>query len=80
MKVARDRDSASINRPFGVMTVVNCIVWSAYSLYIGDIYIGIPNILGLILGLIQCSLMIIFPSKKPTAECAEYDNPEAVID
>ena len=81
MKVVADRNSSSINRPFGVMTVVNCIVWSAYSLYIGDIYIGIPNILGLILGVIQCSLMVIFPSKKPTAEAesAEYENPKSLI-
>ena len=81
MKVVKDRNSASINRPFGIMTVVNCIVWSAYSLYIGDIYIGIPNILGLILGVIQCSLMVIFPSKKPTAEAesAESENPKSPI-
>jgi len=62
--VVREKNSASINRPFGIVQVLNCITWTFYSLFISDWYLFVPNLVGLVLGLIQCALMLIFPAKK----------------
>jgi solute carrier family 50 protein (sugar transporter) len=62
--VVREKNSASINRPFGIVQVLNCLTWTFYSLFIADWYLFVPNLVGLVLGLVQCALMLIFPAKK----------------
>lgn len=76
-KVVREGNSASINRPFGIIQVLNCITWTAYSMYIHDFYLLVPNIVGLVLGLVQCLLMLIFPIKKSSLKVDEDPNPNA---
>jgi solute carrier family 50 protein (sugar transporter) len=61
-KVIKTKNSASINRPFGVIQVLNCITWTCYAAYIGDIYLLVPNAVGLVLGIIQCFLMLMYPA------------------
>uniref|UniRef100_A0A7S0VVN7 Sugar transporter SWEET1 n=1 Tax=Hemiselmis tepida TaxID=464990 RepID=A0A7S0VVN7_9CRYP len=62
-EVLRTRNSVSINRPFGIIQVLNCFTWVAYSVYIHDMYLIIPNVFGLALGVVQCALMVVFPAK-----------------
>mmetsp|Transcript_517 Transcript_517/g.1241 ORF Transcript_517/g.1241 Transcript_517/m.1241 type:complete len:252 (-) Transcript_517:181-936(-) len=62
-EVLRARNSASINRPFGIIQVLNCITWVAYSFYIHDMFLLVPNLFGLCLGVVQCALMVVFPAK-----------------
>ena len=64
-KVVSTRSSASLNRPFMAVQVLNCALWFTYGLMIGDIYVWIPNAIGLLLGLIQLALICIFPKGKP---------------
>ncbi len=61
-KVIKTKNSASINRPFGIIQVLNCITWTCYAAYIGDIYLLVPNAVGLLLGIIQCILMLMYPA------------------
>mmetsp|Transcript_35575 Transcript_35575/g.69681 ORF Transcript_35575/g.69681 Transcript_35575/m.69681 type:complete len:245 (+) Transcript_35575:218-952(+) len=60
--VIKTKNSASINRPFGIIQVFNCIVWVSYALYIHDNYLLVPNLVGLVLGVIQVFLMVIYPA------------------
>mmetsp|Transcript_12207 Transcript_12207/g.30639 ORF Transcript_12207/g.30639 Transcript_12207/m.30639 type:complete len:251 (+) Transcript_12207:200-952(+) len=73
-EVLRTRNSASINRPFGIIQVLNCVTWVAYSLYISDTYLLVPNLFGLVLGLVQCALMVWFPARKtPSMKQSDSD-------
>jgi solute carrier family 50 protein (sugar transporter) len=38
--------------------VASSIAWSAYSLWVGDVYIGLPNLVGCALGLMQLALYV----------------------
>eukprot|EP00270_Netrium_digitus_P011779 TRINITY_DN3762_c0_g1_i1.p1 TRINITY_DN3762_c0_g1~~TRINITY_DN3762_c0_g1_i1.p1 ORF type:complete len:244 (+),score=64.90 TRINITY_DN3762_c0_g1_i1:186-917(+) len=47
-----------------VMALICSIVWSMYGAYVRDVYVLVPNALGVLLGLIQLSLYIIL-SQRP---------------
>ena len=57
-KVIRTKNSSSINRPFAVCQVLNCIVWVAYGTATKDFYLALPNVFGLILGFAQVFLIL----------------------
>eukprot|EP00960_Hanusia_phi_P070942 767435-Hanusia_phi.AAC.2 len=46
------------------MQVVNCTMWTTYGLAINDIFLLIPNALGLVLGLMQCALLFLYRGAK----------------
>lgn len=61
-EVIATRNSASIYAPLTFAQVTNCGTWSVYGLAIGDIWVWGPNLCGLMLGLMQLLLKILFPS------------------
>lgn len=63
-QVIKKKSSASLNWPVSMMNVVNGTLWLFYGLAIKDLFISIPNTIGAVLGLLQLSLVAIFPSKK----------------
>jgi len=74
-KVVATKNSASINRPFGIIQVLNCFTWAASALFINDIYLLVPNVFGLALGIIQVVLMVSYPAIKADAPLlAESDD------
>mmetsp|Transcript_20295 Transcript_20295/g.46112 ORF Transcript_20295/g.46112 Transcript_20295/m.46112 type:complete len:238 (-) Transcript_20295:90-803(-) len=62
--VIQTKSAASINPIFAVMQVVNCTMWTTYGLAINDIFLLIPNALGLVLGLMQCALLFLYRGAK----------------
>jgi solute carrier family 50 protein (sugar transporter) len=67
-KIVKRKDSSSINRPFAICQVLNCIVWVSYGLATNDIYLATPNFVGLLLGLAQVSLILLYPPKPVALE------------
>lgn len=78
VKVISTRNSASINRPFGIIQVFNCFIWCTYALFIHDVYLLVPNVFGLALGIAQVFLMILYPAVK--SESALLDDQEQPLD
>eukprot|EP00568_Trieres_chinensis_P012056 CAMPEP_0183297868 /NCGR_PEP_ID=MMETSP0160_2-20130417/5036_1 /TAXON_ID=2839 ORGANISM="Odontella Sinensis, Strain Grunow 1884" /NCGR_SAMPLE_ID=MMETSP0160_2 /ASSEMBLY_ACC=CAM_ASM_000250 /LENGTH=294 /DNA_ID=CAMNT_0025459765 /DNA_START=65 /DNA_END=949 /DNA_ORIENTATION=+ len=62
--VVKNGDASSILAPLTGAQVINTSLWSAYGLAVRDRFIWGPNVVGLVLGLVQLSLKILFPSKK----------------
>ena len=63
--VVKTRDSASILGPLTIAQVTNCLMWTVYGLLSAkDIFVWGPNGTGLILGLVQLALKLLFPSKE----------------
>ena len=54
-------DSSSIYAPLTLAQVLNCGTWTAYGIAIGDIWVWAPNGCGLVLGLVQALLKLIYP-------------------
>ncbi|EOY11536.1 hypothetical protein QUC31_009430 [Theobroma cacao] len=50
---------------------LNAGVWSAYSLLVKDIYIGVPNAIGFVLGSAQLILYVIYKNKSASAKSPE---------
>jgi len=63
-QVIKEKSSASLNWPVSMMNVLNGTLWLFYGLAIKDLFISIPNTIGAVLGLLQLSLVAIYPSKK----------------
>lgn len=62
--VLSTKDSGSI---LGTLTVAQCIntaLWTAYGLAVKDRFVWGPNSIGLVLGLVQLVLKILYPAKK----------------
>jgi len=58
------RDSSSIYAPMTVAQCTNCALWSVYGFWgAKDVFVWGPNVTGLILGLLQLLLKVLFPSK-----------------
>mmetsp|Transcript_6073 Transcript_6073/g.18097 ORF Transcript_6073/g.18097 Transcript_6073/m.18097 type:complete len:243 (+) Transcript_6073:40-768(+) len=62
-EVLRLRSSSSIYGPLTMAQVVNCALWSAYGVALGDLWVWGPNFIGLGLGLLQTGLMAVFPGQ-----------------
>ena len=62
--VLRTRNSASILAPLTLSQVSNCLLWTTYGIFAArDIFVWGPNGTGLVLGLIQLALKLVFPSR-----------------
>eukprot|EP00814_Leptocylindrus_danicus_P014632 CAMPEP_0116021584 /NCGR_PEP_ID=MMETSP0321-20121206/10480_1 /TAXON_ID=163516 /ORGANISM="Leptocylindrus danicus var. danicus, Strain B650" /LENGTH=184 /DNA_ID=CAMNT_0003492495 /DNA_START=200 /DNA_END=754 /DNA_ORIENTATION=+ len=59
--VMKTQNSISIHRRTLFMNTANATFWTAYAISIVDYYIMIPNGLGVLLGIVQVFLVIIFP-------------------
>ena len=59
-KVVRQKSSASINVPLSFMSVVNGGLWSSYGLAVSDVYIWVPNVIGVVLSSVQLALCGLF--------------------
>ena len=63
--VLKRKDASSIYAPMTLAQCANCGLWTAYGyLAIGDIFVWGPNLTGLLLGLVQLTLKLVFPAKK----------------
>jgi len=62
MKVVRERSSASIHRPTMLLSWVNTSFWIVFGFVRQDWYIIFPNLTGLVLGLAQGVLCVMYPS------------------
>mmetsp|Transcript_11238 Transcript_11238/g.13298 ORF Transcript_11238/g.13298 Transcript_11238/m.13298 type:complete len:290 (-) Transcript_11238:246-1115(-) len=58
--VLRTMDSSSIHRRTLAMTLLNSFFWGSYGVGVMDMWILVPNLCGVILGLIQLMLCCIF--------------------
>jgi len=61
--VIRQKSAHSIHKKTMVMTVLNCFFWMAYGFAVDDPFIYTPNVIGLVLGLFQAALSLMFASK-----------------
>ena len=61
--VLKSRNSGSIHRKTLLLNSLNATFWGIYGMAVHDPLIAIPNILGLLLGLVQAVLCIIFQSE-----------------
>jgi len=60
--VLRTKHSSSIHRRTLAMTTLNTIFWGSYGVGVMDMWIIVPNGLGIVLALIQLTLCCVFPS------------------
>mmetsp|Transcript_24913 Transcript_24913/g.42399 ORF Transcript_24913/g.42399 Transcript_24913/m.42399 type:complete len:226 (-) Transcript_24913:94-771(-) len=69
LKVVLETKSAkAIPLPFTIASVVNCFLWSVIGIFDMDDYnIYVPNLLGLLFGLIQVVLKLIYMEEKSVA-------------
>ena len=50
------------------MNTANALFWTAYAISISDIYIALPNGIGVILGVLQALLVLIIPKRPLNAK------------
>jgi len=62
--VIATKDSRSILGTLTAAQVINTVLWGVYGLAIKDRFVYGPNLIGLVLGLIQLGLKLMFPAKK----------------
>ena len=67
-RVLSTRTSDSIHLPTQIMTCTNTTFWSLYALAIQDPIILIPNVMGLVLGILQGILRWIYPQSTTTPD------------
>jgi solute carrier family 50 protein (sugar transporter) len=60
--ILRSKSSASIHQRTMIMMSLNAFFWCVYSLAIRDYYILLPNGIGLVLGMIQMMLCVLYPT------------------
>lgn len=71
-KVIQKKDASSIFAPATAAQCVNCALWTAYGmLAISDVFVWGPNLTGLMLGVAQLALKIVFPSDKASDSGSE---------
>jgi solute carrier family 50 protein (sugar transporter) len=63
IQVIKEKDSSSIHIPTMMANTLNGAFWSAYGFAIFNLFIAVPNGLGVVLGLIQVSLCWIYPRR-----------------
>ena len=67
--VIAERDASSIYAPMTAAQCANGTLWTLYGLFgVGDVFVWGPNLVGLLLGLAQLALKLVFPSKAAAAE------------
>lgn len=65
-EVIATKSAKSIPLPFTLACVMNCLLWSIFGTFeVKDFNIYFPNILGLLLGLVQLGLLAVYGSGPP---------------
>ncbi|GLU20776.1 hypothetical protein SLE2022_369580 [Rubroshorea leprosula] len=59
---------------------VSAVMWLFYGIFLKDMYVTIPNILGLILGLLQLVLYAMYRNKSKMVMAAQSQSPQDSID
>jgi solute carrier family 50 protein (sugar transporter) len=62
-EVLSTRSSASLYGPLTIAQVCNCTLWTVYGFAVNDVWVYGSNGTGLVLGLLQAGLIVMFPSK-----------------
>lgn len=62
-EVIREHNSVSINMGFLIGQIASSFMWIIYAGFTKDMFVLIPNLFGLVLGLIQAALVVILPRK-----------------
>lgn len=63
-QVIATSNSQSIHGPSMVMTITNTTFWTLYGLTQRDLYIIVPNVMGLSLGILQALLKLFYPTHR----------------
>lgn len=72
--VTKMKNSASIHRPTLVTFLLNSFFWTVYGIAILDIWIAVPNGIGLGLSLVQFILCLVFKQKEDEATSKDDKN------
>jgi uncharacterized protein with PQ loop repeat len=63
--VLKTKSAGSIPLPFTVLTTVNCLMWTVFGWFaMKDVNVYLPNFLGLVSGIIQVLLKLVYGSIK----------------
>lgn len=57
--------------------MTNCGTWAVYGIAINDPWVWVPNLAGLILGLLQLALKLVYPSKEDKTKKRLFDGSDA---
>lgn len=57
--------SASIHIPTMMLNTTNGALWGIYGIFVRDPFVAIPNCLGVMLGVIQVILCVVYPRERP---------------
>jgi solute carrier family 50 (sugar transporter) len=61
--VVATKDSSSILGALTIAQIINTILWSAYGFAVSNFFVLGPNCIGLVLGLAQLALKLLYPTK-----------------
>jgi uncharacterized protein with PQ loop repeat len=65
-RVIRKKDASSLYLPLVLVNLLNAVLWFVYGLAgINDIYVWLPNVIGIVLALLQVGLVIRYGSSSP---------------
>eukprot|EP00201_Polytomella_parva_P020191 CAMPEP_0175043368 /NCGR_PEP_ID=MMETSP0052_2-20121109/3141_1 /TAXON_ID=51329 ORGANISM="Polytomella parva, Strain SAG 63-3" /NCGR_SAMPLE_ID=MMETSP0052_2 /ASSEMBLY_ACC=CAM_ASM_000194 /LENGTH=297 /DNA_ID=CAMNT_0016306405 /DNA_START=163 /DNA_END=1056 /DNA_ORIENTATION=- len=62
VKVIKSRNSSSILVPLTLANSLNALLWTLYGFGIDNIFVWLPNLIGLVLSLAQFALRLIYPA------------------
>ncbi|KAH6584622.1 hypothetical protein BASA61_007333 [Batrachochytrium salamandrivorans] len=65
--VIRSRDASTINPVLAFCSLLNGSLWTGYGFAISDPFVWGPNIVGVVLTLVQLGLIVVFRGNKPVA-------------
>lgn len=62
--VVQQRNAASILGPLTMGQIINSALWTAYGVTLQQVFVWAPNLAGLVLGLVQLALKVVYPSAR----------------
>eukprot|EP00112_Aurelia_sp_Birch-Aquarium-sp1_P019885 Seg5006.1 transcript_id=Seg5006.1/GoldUCD/mRNA.D3Y31 product="Sugar transporter SWEET1" protein_id=Seg5006.1/GoldUCD/D3Y31 len=63
-EIIRTKCTASMAFPFVFVCFISCILWMLFGLLIHDVFVVVPNAVGVVLGIFQLSFFLVYPSRK----------------
>ena len=74
-QVIRTRSVEFMPLPLTIMMLLNCTAWSSFCFYVGDLFIGVPNYIGIVLSIAQVVLYATYCPGGPlgSSESAEMN-------
>jgi solute carrier family 50 (sugar transporter) len=72
-KVVATRNAIHFSKGLAITSFCNSVTWTVYGLYLGDLFIWLPNAVGIVLSSTQIICIIVFPRKMliPPGKCEE---------